>query len=272
VYESIRTIVTAFVLPPGGPLVLVALGLLAWRRWPRFGRGLAAAGAAALWLCSLPIVANGLVTALAGAGAVDIAAARRADAIVILGGGVRSQALEYGGDTLGRLTLERVRYGAYLARETGLPVLVTGGAPEPGVRAEADLMREALEREYRLPVRWSDERARNTRENAANAARLLKAENKRRIVLVMHGFDVRRALAQFEAAGLQVTPAPTHVPTWESIELADFLPNVGALLSSHYALYEALALARDAAQCLAGDRTPCPWLPWSASTRGPGSR
>ena len=252
-YDSLRTIVTAFVLPPGGPIALVALGLLAWRRWPRLGRSLVAAGAAALWLCSLPIVANGLVTALGGGRALDPGAAKQAEAIVILGGGVRSEAIEYGGDTLGRLTLERVRYGAYLARQTGLPVLVTGGAPEPGVRAEADLMREALEREYGLPVRWSDDRARNTRENAANAAKLLKAENRRRVVLVMHGFDVKRAVARFEAAGLQVTAAPTFVPTWESVELADFLPNVGALVTSHYAFYEALALARDAAQCRASD-------------------
>jgi hypothetical protein len=36
--------------------------------------------------------------------------------------------LEYGGDTLGRLTLERVRYGARVAKKTGLPVLVAGGS------------------------------------------------------------------------------------------------------------------------------------------------
>ena len=50
-----------------------------------------------------------------------------AEAIVILGGGTRRNAPEYGGDTLGRLTLERVRYGAQVAKLTALPVLVTGG-------------------------------------------------------------------------------------------------------------------------------------------------
>jgi len=243
--ETLRLIATAFVLPPGGPIVLALFGVLAWRRWPRLGRALAAAGAATLWLASLPIVANALVTALGGARPLDDAAARQADAIVILGGGVRPEALEYGGDTLGRLTLERVRYGAWLARRTGLPLLVTGGAPEPGVRAEADLMREALEREYGLPVRWADARAHNTRENAANAARMLQADNKRRVVLVMHGFDVKRAMAQFAAAGLDVIPAPTHVPRWEAPELADFLPNAGALFTTHYAAYELVALGRD---------------------------
>jgi uncharacterized SAM-binding protein YcdF (DUF218 family) len=246
--ETLRLIATALVLPPGGPIVLVLLGVLAWGRWPRLGRALAATGAATLWMASLPIVANALVTTLGGARPLDDAAARQADAIVILGGGVRVEALEYGGDTLGRLTLERVRYGAWLARRTGLPVLVTGGAPERGVRAEADLMSEALEREYGVPVRWVDTRARNTRENAANAARMLAAENKPRVVLVMHGFDVRRATQQFEAAGLQVIAAPTQVPRWDDVEMTDWLPNPAALYTIHFAMYEVLALVRDALQ------------------------
>ena len=253
--DTLRLVVTSIVLPPGGPIVLVLLGVLAWRSSPRLGCALAVVGAVTLWLASLPIMANGLVTALGGAQAIDLEKAREADVIVILGGGVRPEAPEYGGDTLGRLTLERVRYGAYLARRTALPVLVTGGAPEPGVRAEADLMREALEREYGVTVRWSDARARNTRENAANAARMLQAENKRHIVLVMHGFDVRRATKQFEAAGLKVIPAPTQVPRWDDVEMADWLPNPFALYTTHFALYEVLALVRDALQTTAA-RSP----------------
>lgn len=245
VYESFKLGITTLVLPPGGPMVLVALGVLALRRHPCTGRALALTGAAALWLFSLPVVASALVTALGGAKPLDPATAEKADAIVILGGGVRPQALEYGGDTLGRLTLERVRYGAYLARKTGLPVLVTGGAPEADVRAEADLMCEALEREYGVPVRWVESQARNTRENAANAAKILAADGKRRIVLVMHGFDVQRAKGLFEAAGLGVVPAPTQVPRSDELEVSDFLPNVTALYTAHFALYELLALACD---------------------------
>lgn len=245
-YDAAKLAITSLVLPPGGPIVLVAAGaaLLRWR--PRLGRALALLGAAALWLASLPVVANALVTLLGGARPLDLAEARTAQAIVILGGGVRPQAPEYGGDTLGRLTLERVRYGAHLARHTGLPILVTGGAPESGVRAEAELMREALQREYGLPVRWIDDRARNTRENAANAARLLAAEGRRRVLLVLHGFDVWRAKREFEAAGLEPIAAPTFVPRWDEPEVADFLPDAQALLTTHFSLYELLALARDA--------------------------
>jgi uncharacterized SAM-binding protein YcdF (DUF218 family) len=259
VYESIKLAFTTLVLPPGGPIALVLLGLLALRRYPRAGPALAFAGALMLWLLSLPVVAGALVAALGGGQPLDPAAARKAEAIVILGGGVRPQAPEYGGDTLGRLTLERVRYGAFLARQTGLPVLVAGGAPDEDVRAEADLMREALQSEYGVAVRWTEDRSRNTRENAAHAAAILSAEGRRRVLLVTHGFDVRRATGLFEAAGLEVIAAPTQVPGPDKPEPADFLPSVVALATSHYALYEALALARDAAGR---------WLP--AAGRSPG--
>lgn len=237
----------SLVLPPGGPIALIALGLLAMRWRLHAGRVLVIGGAAALYLCSLPILSNGLVTALGGDRPLDMAAAKSAEAIVILGGGVRSQAIEYGGgDTLGRLTLERVRYGAHLARQTSLPLLVTGGIPKRGLAAEADLMRDALESEYRLTVRWVERQSRNTRENAANTARLLLAEHRRRVVLVMHGFDVKRAKQVFENAGLEVIPAPIQVPRWGELEVADFLPSAAALYSTYFGLYEMLALARDA--------------------------
>jgi hypothetical protein len=42
-----------------------------------------------------------------------------------------------------------------------------------------------------------------------------------------------------------VLAAPTFVPRWDDLEMADVLPSVRALQSTHFALYEALALARD---------------------------
>jgi len=242
VYETFKLAVTSFVLPPGGPIVLVALGALAPRQYPRTGRTLVVVGAAALWLLSLPVVAGALVTLLGGARPLDLAAARQADAIVILGGGVRAQAPEYGGDTLGRLTLERVRYGARVARETELPVLVTGGAPGGGT-AEAPLMRDVLEREYGVPVRWVEPQSRDTHENAIFSARLLKADGIGRIVLVGHAFDMPRGIAEFAAAGLDVIPAPTGIPRFEHDELLDYVPSMAGLQASYYASYELLANA-----------------------------
>jgi uncharacterized SAM-binding protein YcdF (DUF218 family) len=168
------------------------------------------------------------------------AEARDAQAIVILGGGLR-RAPEYGGDTLGRLTLERVRYGAKVARETGLPVLVTGGRPPWSGRSEADVMRESLVEEFNVPVRWVEEAARNTHENAVLAAALLKASEVHTVVLVAHAFDMPRAQDEFADAGLATIPAATGLPFPPDLDLRYFVPSLGALQVSYYALYEMLA-------------------------------
>jgi uncharacterized SAM-binding protein YcdF (DUF218 family) len=239
----VRKVLTALVLPPTGPLVvaLIGLGLLNFR--PRLGLGLAWLGLLTLLALSLTTVSQALVSTLDGdGGPLDFAKARNAQAIVILGGGVRRNALEYGGDTLGRLTLERVRYGALVARKTRLPILVTGGVVYGGI-AEATLMTQSLEEEFKVKVRWAEGTSRNTHENAVRSAEILLASDIHHVILVAHGFDMRRAKAEFTAAGIQVTPAPTHIPSGTFDGLIGLLPSVSSLQDSYYALYELLANA-----------------------------
>jgi uncharacterized SAM-binding protein YcdF (DUF218 family) len=235
-----RKVLAALVLPPIGPLALAIVGAALLGRRPRLGRALLWSGLGLLVALSTGVVAGGLLDLVNDSPPVTLAQARSAQAIVILGGGVRRNAREYGGDTVGRLSLDRVRYGALVARATGLPVLVTGGATL-GTEAEADVMRETLEEEFGVLVRWSEDRSRNTRENAQFSAARLEQEGVKRVLLVAHGFDMRRARAEFTAAGLEVVPAPTFVPADVPFELTDLVPSVGALQASYYALYELLA-------------------------------
>lgn len=239
---ALKAIFKALVLPPAGPLLLALIGLALWHRRPRLARALAATGVGALLLLSLPIVSSALLVAASDTQALDPAAARGAQAIVILGGGLRRNAPEYGGDTLGRLSLERTRYGAKVARETGLPVLATGG-PYGRTRPEAHVMRQTLEREFGVRVHWVEDRARTTRENAQLSAQILRPLGIERVVLVVHAFDVRRARLEFERAGLSVLPAPTVIPRLAVAGIADFLPSAAALQSSYYALYELFGYA-----------------------------
>ncbi|MFN3567059.1 MAG: YdcF family protein, partial [Burkholderiaceae bacterium] len=218
------------------------LGLGLGRARPRRARVLVAVGVGGLLLLSLPVVSSALLLAASDPRVLDPAAAGAAQAIVILSGGLRRDAPEYGGDTLGRLALERTRYGAKVARETGLPVLVTGGAYGP-TRPEAHVMRDVLEREYGVTVRWVEDRARTTRENAQFTARVLRPLGIERVVLVVHAFDVPRARLEFERAGLNVVPAPTMIPRLAAAGIADFLPSAAALQSSYYALYELFGYA-----------------------------
>jgi len=204
-------------------------------------------------LLSLPVVSQALLRSLEPP-ALDLRRTGDAQAIVILGGGVRRNATEFGGDTLARLTLERVRYGALVARATRLPVLVSGGSVSGGT-AEAALMKRALEQEFNIEVRWSEERSRDTRSNAAESAAILLPLGIKRVLLVAHGFDMPRASAEFATAGFQVTPAPTVIAgqDFRLDHAVELLPNMSALQSSYYALYELLAeAARRARQAFTG--------------------
>ncbi len=197
---------------------------------------------------STPLVSTQLIRLLDDSPVLDLKQAREAEAIVILGGGVRRNALEFGGDTLGRLTLERVRYGARIARQTGLPVLVTGGSVLHDSETEATLMRDALENEFGIKVRWVEDRSRNTRENAEFSAAILGRDSIRRAVLVVHSFDVPRARAEFAQAGIDTIPAPTGIPSREIQWPGDYLPGIAGLTTSYYACYELAALAWQSAR------------------------
>lgn len=216
----LKKFIAAWLLPPFG-FVLVAILLLCvfWRRKPAIV--LTAMLLVVTLALSLPIVANevaGTLEIYPPISAPDLASGQ---AIVILGGGTHHGAPEYGGDTLSELSLERVRYGAMLAHESKLPILVTGGVVYGG-EPEAAIMKGVLEREFRLPVRWSDTDSRNTAENASYSVRVLQAANIRRIVLVTHAWHMPRAKLLFEKQGIAVSPAPTGfaprgVPLFESL-------------------------------------------------------
>ena len=236
----IKAVLKALVLPPAGPLLVSAVGLALMRRAPRLGRALAIAGVAALLVLSMPAVADFLVRLVDTSTPFDPQMAKSAKAVVILGGGIRHNAPEYGGDTLATLTLERVRYGARVARLTGLPILVSGGSVLAG-DPEAILMGVVLEREFGVPARWVEPMSRTTHENAVRTAAILKRENIDRIVLVTHVFDTRRAIAEFEAQGLSVVAAATGGSGTGPGAILDYMPSMLGLTRSYYATYELLA-------------------------------
>jgi uncharacterized SAM-binding protein YcdF (DUF218 family) len=238
----LKALLKALVLPPTGSLLVAAIGLGLLRRAPRAGRLLAFAGVLSLLVLSVPAVSDVLRQSVGGWAPLDLARAKSAQAIAILGGGRRRDASEYGGDTLGSLTLERVRYGARVARLTNLPVLVTGGSVLGG-EPEAKLMQESLEREFGVRVRWAEDRSRDTHENAVRSAAILRAEGIVRVVLVAHDFDMRRAIAEFAAAGIESIPAPTGIAAHEAGGWLDYVPSIAGLLGSYYAVYELLANA-----------------------------
>jgi uncharacterized SAM-binding protein YcdF (DUF218 family) len=238
----LKMLVKVLVLPPNGPLLLVVAGLALAGRWPRLGRRMAVAGMLAVTVLSMPIVGAWMIELLDRTPPLDVRKPTDAQAIVILGGGVRRYAPEYKSATISGLTLARVRYGAQLARRTGLPVLVSGGAARD-LPAEAPLMRKVLVDELGVSVRWVEAKSRDTHENAVNSAALLKASGISRVILVGHSFDFPRTRKEFEAAGIGVIPAPIGIPSTAEVSALDFVPSLGGMQLSYFATYEILANA-----------------------------
>lgn len=235
----LKKAVSIMVLPPLGPLLLIVLGLWLARRSGGKGLGLAWLGVALTVFFSTPASTDLILDRLEPQAPLATAALAKAQAIVILGGGQNRHAPEYGGATVNRLSLERLRYGARLARSSGLPILVSGGAAT-GEASEASLMKAALEEDFRVPVKWTESASRDTRENARLSGALLLGRGIRRIVLVTHAAHMPRAQAEFQTAGFEVTPAPT---AWfggpgGQEEALDFVPSPASAYAGWLAAHE----------------------------------
>lgn len=234
----VTNLIASFFRPPVDVLLLGSAGLLLWHKRPVVARWLISGSLVLLWLLSTPYVANGLLRALEGVPHPVDPATQPAEAIVVLGGGSYYDAPEYGGDTVSDETLVRVRYAARLERETGKPVLVTGGAPEGNAVSEARQMKDVLEHEFNVPVKWTEDQSRNTAENAAFSYRKLGPLGIRRIYLVTHAWHMPRAVAAFRAAGFEVVAAPTEYARASASRAMDFVPSAKALQNSHWFLHE----------------------------------
>jgi uncharacterized SAM-binding protein YcdF (DUF218 family) len=101
-------------------------------------------------------------------------------------------------------------------------------------------MRDALQREYGIAVRWAENRSRTTHENAQYSAAILRGAGIGRVILVAHAFDMRRATAEFASAGIATVPAATGIPSRGPARFFDYVPGISGLQASYYALYEVL--------------------------------
>lgn len=239
----LKNLLGTLLLPPANGLALLLLALLLRRR--RGALAIAVLGGALLFVQSMPIVARALITPLEAQAGPAFTHADGATAIVILGSGVNVDAHEYGGETASERSLARLRYGVYVARQTGLPMLVTGGMLPRTTKSEAEIMAGIAESEFGFAVRWQERESMDTADNARMSAAILKAAGIERIVLVTHAFHMPRAQRLFAAEGLSVVTAPTDFKglTRQPLSIFDFLPQPRALQNSYYALHEYIGIA-----------------------------
>jgi uncharacterized SAM-binding protein YcdF (DUF218 family) len=243
VIDALASLAKTLLLPPGGPLWIGLLGILLWRWRRRLGQRLLVVGVLLGYGLSIPFTASWLNRSLQADPPLAAAAPipEEVGVIVVLGGGLRDDAPEYGeGPTLHDRTLGRVRYAARLARQTGLPVLATGGRPKEEDPPEAELMREILEREFGIGPVMIETASRDTWENAIYSAALLREHRIDTILLVSTATHLPRAVAAFERQGLNVIPAPTLFLNDQPkpADLTSWLPSAAAVAAIHYAGHE----------------------------------
>ncbi len=229
-------------LPPMSLVILLAIGLLLFRRLPRLAMSLILLATLALFALSTPWVSGVLLKSLEISTPITPDQLKTADAIVVLGGGRLLGAAEYGGDTLNNISLARLRYAAILHRASGLPILASGGMASSGTLAESRIMQDILQSEYGLSARWIEDASTTTRENAQNVAPLLRQAGVHRIVLVTHAWHLRRAVPLFQAQGLSVIPAGTQFSSTNLNSIFDLAPTPAGLRDSTFALHEWLGI------------------------------
>src|SRR3990167_4799738 len=236
-------LIATFLLPPLSLLLALALGIFPLYRRRRFAKPLLLAMFGLLWIASTPYFAEGALHLLEARTTALGNQRQAADVIVILGGGIYFHAPEYAGqDTVNEETLLRLRYGAKLQRETGKPVLVTGGKPLGNSISEAQQMRASLEQDFRVPVRWIEDASDNTFENARYSFQTLQKAGIKKIYLVTHAWHMPRSADVFRRAGFEVVEAPTAFTTRYRVGLLAFLPRAESLRDSKIFMHEVIGL------------------------------
>lgn len=254
--SSLKPVIGALLLPPLPLLLLIFAGGAAMRRRPTLGWAALIVGAAGVWLSCTTAAGEALERRLVQPPLDRLRIQQLArdgpagTAIVVLGAGREGHAPEYGAASLSRKSVERLRYGLWLSRETGIPVAFSGGTGhlQGDGAAEAEIAARIAARDFGRPLKWTETESRDTHENASRSVALLRAAGVQRVVLVTHGWHMRRSLLEFERAierqraQMTVVPAPIGLATDDSRSVLRWLPSGDGYLLTRDALREWLGL------------------------------
>ena len=153
----LTNLIATLLLPPCNGLLPALAGWWLLRRRPGPGRVLIGAGLVLLTVQSLPVVSWGLLRILERQHApLPVAAldALPVDAVVVLSASLYAEAPELGGeDDVFGLSLERIRYGALVARRSGQPLLLAGGRCRERGASPARAMKVAGM--FQTPLTWA---------------------------------------------------------------------------------------------------------------------
>ncbi|MGX2973802.1 YdcF family protein [Ursidibacter arcticus] len=237
---ELTKIVTTMILPPFNVLILWLFSLILARfKFKKLSYLTTFSGIAILYIFSIPYTSQKLHDSLVTEDNLTLEDYKSAQAIVLLGGGLRDSKELFAKLATNQIAAERVRYAAYLQKQTQLPLLITGSSPNG--TSEAAVMAQELKMFFDIPTEWIEDKAKTTKENALFSKEILEKANVKKIILVTNQWHMMRAKLLFERAGFEVLPASVGAgitPATYGLNMMYFMPQSGALHSNMHALKE----------------------------------
>ena len=235
-------------------LQLIAIG----GRKRRWALPLSITGWLIIAVPAMPVVSDALLRQLEDqAAALTPKSIPKADAVLVLGGGIRPAPTEGLGVEVNEAG-DRLLCGVRLWKQATAPVLITSGArvsfqPNDPIAPEAVLSQQLAE-ELGVPASavLLNEQARTTAEEARRINQLAAEQGWRQLILVTSAFHMPRALASFRhqsdleiipvACDYRLDPQSEDQPfSWQEL-LIDLIPSSGSLNQTTQVLKEHLGL------------------------------
>ncbi len=235
----IKKILEAFILPPGTVVTALVLIALYLRKRSRSGAVMCAALALVCWAGATRVVSKAVLRPLEQA--YSVPAKPEGDVIVLLCGGAGDVPIEItAAAALYPATMQRTYAVARLQKKTGLPVIISGGAPFSETPESVAAARYLAELGVPTDKIITEEASRDTFENAAYTLKICKEKGYKRIILVTSGYHMPRSVYLFKKAGfesVQAYPYGHLAPASRRRHLRDYLPGDSSDLSRAFNEY-----------------------------------
>ena len=226
-----------------GLVGVVASGLCLWRNRRKTGFGLLIVAVAWLWLWSTPMMYRWMGGALESEWPVVKAEdAPKADAIVLLGGGMGSNTNVYPYAEMWN-GADRVWHAARLYKAGKAPIVIPSGTGER--ESAMPLLLDLGVPESAIVI---EGKARNTEENAKFVEKILEPRNtqntRKRVLLVTSAWHMRRSVLMYRkyAPSLEIIPAAADyeatVQTGHPFSAKDLWPDATMFYANSYILKE----------------------------------
>ena len=244
------------IYPLGIGLLLQLIAISGHKR--RWALPLSITGWLVIAVPAMPVVSNALLRQLENqAATLTPKAIPQADAVLVLGGGIRPAPIKGLGVEVNEAG-DRLLCGVRLWKQGTAPVLITSGArvnfqPNDPIAPEAVLSQQLAE-ELGVPTSavLLNDQARTTAEEAQRINELTAEQGWKQLILVSSAFHMPRALASFRrqsdlkiipvACDYRLDPQSKDQPfSWQEL-MIDLIPSSGSLNQTTQVLKEHLGL------------------------------